>query len=287
MPAKKAARKRTGKATAIRKVLVISDTHCGSSVALMPPGFVTDNGNEIKPNAIQEWLWQCWVHMIEEWVPEQTGTDPWALVINGDLVEGIHHHTTEIISSDFGDHLEIARLCYDLFNQIPNPPAKIFITIGTEVHTRNCETRIGRAIGAQKDISTGRYAFQRLDLRVNGTHCAFRHHIGTTARPYLEASQLSIHLGVEQLSAAKNDLPIPKVLGCAHRHKHGMFRDSSGMCFVTGPWQFLTRFGYKVVPAELCKPSAVMLIFEDEGKLPIDAEIIYEPKEIARNIIVI
>src|SRR3972149_5053317 len=43
-----------------RLAVVIADIHAGSTVGLLPPGFVTKEGNEVKQNPLQEWLWACW-----------------------------------------------------------------------------------------------------------------------------------------------------------------------------------------------------------------------------------
>ena len=102
-------------------------------------------------------------------------------------------------------------------------------------------------------------AWRNLKLDIAGTYCKFDHHIGTTSRPYLEASQLSIVMGCERQEAARAGHRVPKVIGRAHRHRFGHFDDGDGSCFVLPPWQTVTRYGRKVVPHAIPQVGIVVL----------------------------
>jgi hypothetical protein len=264
------------KASKIRVAVVLSDLHCGSTYGLLPPDFETLEGNKVEQNAVQKWLWTCWKDATEKWLPKLIGTDEFALIVNGDATEGIHHHSTEIISPELGDHLEAATIT---LKPLAEWASERFVTEGTEVHTKNIEHALAKSIKAKRDPDTTKAAWPRLVLTIAGCRCVFQHHITTTSRPYLEASALSIHLGVEQLEAAKNGEPLPQVLCCAHRHRYGEFRDASGLCLVTPPWQLLTRFARKVVPSARTRPGIVVLDWRerDDGELPETSSITYRP----------
>ena len=100
--------------------------------------------------------------------------------------------------------------------------------------------------------------------------CVFRHHIGTSVRRALSATQFSIHLGEEQVEAANNGEVIPRVLCCAHRHKFGVWEDDRGLAVVSPPWQMLSRFAHKVVSQARIKPGVFILDWRDreDGELP-------------------
>lgn len=251
----------------INQAVIISDLHCGSSVALMPPKFKTHNGQTLHQNAVQEWLWDCWLDAWQDFIPGVVDYERAVLIVNGDLTEGVHHRTTEVVSNEPGDHRNMAT---HVLAPLAEQFAHTFVVEGTECHTGIMEHSIAASLGATPDPNTGRPAWDRLAITIHGCRCVFRHHIGTTSRPYLEASQLSIHLGVERQEAAINKEPIPQVLGCAHRHRYGEFKDASGLAFVTPPWQVLTRYGHKVVSAARCRPGLVVLDWSDceEGELP-------------------
>jgi hypothetical protein len=249
-----------------RVLVILSDIHAGSSKAVLPPGFVTVEGNEVKQNALQAWQWQCWLRM-QDFVAARVGADQFGLVLNGDLVEGIHHGTKEIISSEVGDH---ATAAIQLLEPIAARAARVFVVRGTEAHVNNHEHTIAKKLGGVLNPELGIHAFDRLTLEVAGVRCVFRHHIGTTMRRGLAGSQLSLQLAEEQVEAANNGEPIPRVLACAHRHKGGVYKDDNGMCVITPAWQALTRFAHKVVSPARCKPGVIILDWRNcnEGDLP-------------------
>lgn len=252
---------------------MLSDLHIGSVVGLWPPGFVSNEGFPIGQNNFQKWLWKCWVDMIK-WVDLTAGDSPFDIVLNGDLVEGIHHRTTQVMSADIGDQ-SVAVL--ETIAHLVAKSSALHVIKGTECHTRNDEIRIGKSLGGSRDPSTGQHAWDSLDLEVNGTLFNFAHHISATARPYLEASAHSIALGALTQSRARIDRRAPKVMCRAHRHRHGVWTDGNQMSAICGAWQGLTRHGYKVVPDAVPQPSAIMFDTRatEKGELPLVHQRIY------------
>lgn len=252
--------------SAIRLILDLSDLHSGSTTALMPPGFKNFEGNEVRQNPMQEWLWECWGRL-NLWIPEIVAGDPYALVLNGDLIEGNHHGTKQIISPSVGDHVNCA---FTLLAPVAEKAERVFVVRGTECHVGENESALGDMLGAEMNTETGKRVFDRLTLDLNGVRNVFRHHIGTSMRRNLAGSGLSIALAEEQVEAANNGEPVPRVLCCAHRHKFGVYQDDNGLCVVTPPWQMLTRFGHKVVSPARTKPGGAFLDYRGkaEGQLP-------------------
>jgi len=248
----------------VRCVLVIADLHFGGTTALLPPGFVTAEGQEVKQNGIQQWLWACWLDL-HDWIPTVIGRDPCALVFNGDVIEGCHHGTRQVISPDVADHREAAQQA--LLPRITRYERRFMIR-GTEVHTGNIETSLGKALGCEVSGDTGLPVFDRLTLDVGGCRAVFRHHIGTSTRRALSATQLSVQLAEEQVEAANNREPIPRVLCCAHRHVFGAFECDRGVAVVSPPWQGLTRFAHRVVSQSRVKPGAFILDWREGGEKP-------------------
>lgn len=258
-------------------VFVLSDLHCGSTVGLLPPSFKTLEGQKVDQNPIQQWLWRCWTDAMQ-WIDEISDGDPYAVVLGGDLIEGSHHRTTQIISPDIGDHVEAAIHC---LRSLTQKSKATFIVKGTDCHTGNTETVVGKALKTRINPETDLPSWDRLTLDVNGVRCVFRHHIGTTTRRGLAGTQLSMQLAEEQVEAANNGEPIPRVLCCAHRHKVGYYQDSNGICLVTGAFQDLTRFAHKVVSQARCNPSIAALDFRGlpTGTLPIVKTKSYEARK--------
>ena len=250
----------------IRKVCIISDLHVGSTKGLLNPGFTTLEGNEIKLNAMQEWLWLCW-ERANNFIDEQVGDEPFALVVNGDVIEGIHHGTKEIWSPEVTDQRNAA---VEILKPLVAKSAASFLVRGTEAHVQNSEAGIGSQLGCVRDEQTGLHAFDRLVLELNGIRHVFRHHIGTSVRRGLAGTQLSANLAEEQVEAANNGEKIPRVVVCSHRHKYGLYQDTNGLLVVTPPWQGLTRFGHKVVSQARTNPGLVILSYDGKayGELP-------------------
>lgn len=250
----------------IEIIVDISDLHVGSTKALLPPNFVTLEDQPVRQNPIQVWLWECWKRT-HDYIAGVVGDAPFALVVNGDVIEGVHHGTKEIISPEVADHRDAA---VEVLTPLVMMAKKFFLVRGTECHVNNSEHSIGAQLGAVQNPESKLHVFDRLTLEVKGVRCVFRHHIGTTTRRGLAGTQLSMNLVEEQVEAANNGEPIPRVLCCAHRHKPGIYRDDNGMTIVTPAWQVLTRFGHKVVSQARCKPGVVILDWRNcnEGDLP-------------------
>jgi hypothetical protein len=253
--------------TTSKLVMLMSDLHVGSTVGLWPKDFVSNEGNPVGQNEFQKWLWECWEDMLV-WAQKVIGKDQFDLVINGDLVDGIHHKTLQVMTPDPGDQTDAVRQVLGFLSETCH---KLHIIKGTEAHSRNDEIRIGRALGATKNPSTGQNAWDTLDLEVNGTLMNFAHHISATARSYLEASAHSIMLGNMSHSRARAGKAVPKVMCRAHRHRHGIWDDGNQISVITGAWQGLTRYGYRVVPDAVPQPSVVILDMRqvEKGELPL------------------
>ena len=246
---KRSARKR------IELLAIYSDLHCGSTQAIIPPGFVTSEGYEVGQNRLQKWLWDRWLAQ-QQFLEAIVGDSDYGIVINGDVIEGNHHGTKQIWSPKVDDHFACA---VQVLRPVTEKAVRRFIVKGTECHVGEMEGGIGNALGFDKCPETKLPVFDRLTLEVNGCRVVFRHHIGTSTRRALGATQLGVQLNEEVVEAAANGEPVPKVLCCAHRHVFGAYRDNHGLCVVTPPWQSLTRFGHKVVPAARTKPGVVIL----------------------------
>lgn len=257
-----------------RLVFVVSDIHAGSTVAIMPPKFTTLEGVVLDQNPVQKFFWKCWTDAMK-WVASVANGDPYVVVVNGDAIEGNHHRTTQIISADTGDHVECA---IHILRDLVARANKTFMIRGTECHTQNAEVVLGKAMKTERNPESGLPAWDKLYMDVAGVRCIFRHHIGTSVRRGLAGTQLSLQLAEEQVEAANANLPIPRVLCCAHRHKFGYYHDNNGICLVSPPWQALTRHGHKVVGSAVTNPGLYALDFRDcrEGELPRVHSKVYE-----------
>jgi hypothetical protein len=248
-----------------RLAVILSDLHAGGTTALMPPGFHTREGNEIGLNAVQKWLWDAWEDSWK-WFDDLAGGDPWAMVINGDVIDGDHHGTSQIWSRDESDHGIAA---YHLLKDHARRATSVYLTQGTESHTHGFESALAyqlHSLGAQVRMPDGYAgAWPTLDLEIAGTYIKADHHIGATTRSYLESSALSIALADMRLRCARAGHRVPRVVIRAHRHQYGYFEDGYGAIVITPCWQQLTRFGHKVVPGAVLQTGLVVLDWRNTG----------------------
>ena len=252
--------------------VVIADTQVGSTLSVCPKGYHDSEGAEVALNPYQEGLiaWErFW-----DWVDEIAKGDPFDLVLNGDLVEGNRFKGGQYWSVDMEDQVGAA---IELLAPKARRAENVFVTYGTQVHGNKSEMAIARALRAVPTNVQGKPVHDRLFLEYeceeNGEIvsklCLFKHHIGVTTRPYLEASQHSIHLGTEIIEAIRDGQRIPDVICFGHRHKFGTWQDSERMTVVGHPWQLATRYAHKVVPNPAVRTGGYMLDFREiEDGLP-------------------
>lgn len=263
-------RKRANRATDIQVVVLLSDLHCGSSLAIMPPEFTDSEDRTHRQNPVQKIIWGVWREFVDTFIPSVVGDDAFALVVNGDAIEGVHHGGAQCITQDPAEHSAMAYECLREVAEKANC-RRVFLTEGTECHTRGSENRLGSMLGAVPPAgSKGRYCHKELMLRVNGCAAGFWHHMPTSQREYLSASQLSIQWGNSWISRTANGFEGAKVVCAAHRHVFGQWTDGKGMMVVTPSWQARTRFGHKVVPGVVEGFGGVVLDWRGRpsGSLP-------------------
>jgi hypothetical protein len=248
--------------------LVISDTHCGSDVALMPPEIKTDKGNvvSIGENLHQQWVWEQWKNQLDRaW--RIIGTDPFVFTHTGDAIEGIHHGSKEVIAQHMELHLNIATTCLE---PIAKRAHSSFFVKGTECHTQDIENALAARLFGVEGKAKDKWLY-----RIHGCLIDAAHHIGTTSRVHLEASAYSINMANARSNYSRSNQECPKVYLRGHRHVGGHFSDGISMLGITGAWQFLTRYGHKVVPDSIPSPSIFVLDWRNKepGELPVVNEI--------------
>jgi hypothetical protein len=268
----------------MHRILVLSDTHIGSTVGLWPEGFVLQSGHDAPQSKFQQWLWECWLEM-QQWAQNKVEPgDHLTLVFNGDIIEGVHHRTVEIMSPNPEDQIPAA---LDVFAPLVDNlrPDKFLLIKGTECHSKGAEIALGHRLGGLIDPSTKQAAWDYVKLRANGTVVSFAHHCTPSSRKHLQATQHSIMISDEAMRSLEAGHTPAKVVCRAHRHEHGIWNNGRTMSVVTGAWQALTRHGHKVVPGAIPAPSAIMLSFPDENKLPEPDYILFEPEPAQEPII--
>lgn len=252
--------------------VVISDLHCGSDVGLLPKTVEMEDGHTVGhgKNRWQKWLWESWEDAMRRLLAT-IGTSPFHLVLNGDMIEGVHHRSDEVVAMKLVEHLRIAKTALD---PLVKKAAEITVIRGTECHTHDFETVLARQIGQEK-------AYDFRQVEINGVLCDIRHHMPVTSRLHLEASAMSIVIANNRSNAIRSRHRAARVFIRGHRHIAGMFSDGESMILCTGAWQGLTRHGKKVVSDAVPRPSIGILDFRHAsfGELPAVSQLVYNPPQ--------
>ena len=117
----------------IKNIVVISDTHFGSTVALSQ-GHEMDDGGQYRPSKLQRKLWLLWKDFWE-WTYRHLDGEPFILVHNGDLVDGVHHRITALSSQNLTTQCRIA---VDALEPHVARAERYYQIRGTEAHAGLC-----------------------------------------------------------------------------------------------------------------------------------------------------
>lgn len=232
----------------IRVLAVCGDTHAGGSTALCPPGFELLNGSTTTLNREQAHLWEAW----QEWqrfIKSCARGRPYALLVGGDTVEGVHHDTTELVSNNRGDHVNMAR---ELLWPIASKAACVFMLRGTDSHVgpNGCDDeKVGQEIDAFRAVNGGAFSAKKFNLQFGRWRINATHHVGGSSSAYGGMTALSREIVKAWLDEARWQRPSSDIYLRFHTHRSDMAGRlcSRGMAqAMTIPaWQYPTGYVYK------------------------------------------
>ena len=255
--------------TSVRNLVVVSDLHLCSRLGLYPADYRMrlDDGGTYTASRLQRVLWRWWREFWLEWVPTVTRGEPYAVVLNGDLVDGgAHHGSTAHISANPEDQ---ERLALHVLRPVRAAAVRLYVVRGTEAHagtSGHYEESLARQLDAVPDRD-GRYARWRLRLRLGYALVDLAHHIGTTGSMAYETS--AIHKELEQIyaDAARWGEEPPDVVVRSHRHtcaetririakrRQGVHALGFATSCTTAGWQLVTPFAWRVAGARRMRPQ--------------------------------
>ena len=250
---------------------VVGDIHAGGTTALCPPKISLDDGGEYHASKAQRWLWQCWLDywkQVEE-VRKESGAKLYQ-IFNGDLVEGAHHKTTQILSGN--PNAQAAVLNAAIAVPLSLKPEKIWVCRGTEAHvgsSASAEERIADGLRRDKrpivgDPDTGTASQWHARMDINGVLVDVTHHGRTGHREHTRGNAANLHAHDILLSYIKTKDKPPDLCLRAHYHR---FNDSFDMCPVrvitNGAWQLGTSFVHKVAADTIADIGGLIVLIEN------------------------
>lgn len=243
----------------VNNVIVVSDLHCGCGLGLCPPLVRLDEGQTVRQSPLQAVVWAWWREFWGEWVPMVTQGEPFAVVVNGDALEGRHHGATTQLAQNLEDQARIART---VLQPIVNAcEGRYYHIRGTEAHAGpagEAEEELARSLGAIPS-EHGHHARYELWLSLGAGLAHLTHHIGTTGSSAYETTALCKEYSEACSDAARWHRPAPDVVGRSHRHRHAEVRVPTkheyGICFVTAGWQLKTPLVFRIPGGRVTMPQ--------------------------------
>lgn len=262
-------------------------------MGLMPSGkFVLHDGNPIYPNTFQDILWQQYDECLD-FIKQERKRSRLIWIENGDVCEGIHHQTTQIVSSRVDEHEKMAQEILDYtFKKLKFGGDDLaYMVCGTEAHASSgnqSENRVAKDIDGFVPQSYGdseddhRYVWNKLLIKINGVSFDIAHHGSSVGRRawttengmYNRAKSFYFDLlntNQEAINAGRleNLRELPRYWIRSHLHQY-VQATYDGKCgsitgIVTPSFQMKTGFGIKVAGDRLSDIGLVVFIIEEDG----------------------
>jgi len=234
----------------IKNIILISDIHAGDQFGLCPEKVSLDGGGHYTASIYQNEMLGCWNYIWNDWIPMVTKGEDFALVNNGDSLEGIHHNASHPISQNIADQFRVA---LDLLSPVVKKAALYYHIRGTGAHSGESgryEEMLARELKAVPDGDN--YSRFELRLKFKGTtgNIHFTHHVGVTSSGNYESTGVYKEMVEAFVDAGRwGDIP-PSVVCRSHRHRQFETRIATrhgyGISLVTPGWQLKTPYTFRL-----------------------------------------
>jgi hypothetical protein len=226
---------------ATKRILILADIHCGSTVAPWPKNQRLPDGGLAVPNRYQQYLNKCWAQMLKDAEAEK----PDVLVLLGDVVQGVNSRDSQLTATKWGTQTQAA---YKLLEPLTHIIPTIYQLRGTEWHEGRGSEHVDSlaiALKAKPHPRTESPTWRRLYLEMGSHLLDFMHHVSTTSiRQYSATAVLRDALNHKLELYTKYKGTFPPLGACIRAHAHiWVGVQSDGIWGVRCPaFQFGTAF---------------------------------------------
>lgn len=230
----------------------------------MPTNFRLDDGQPIKQSEDQKWIWKCWK---EFWAFAYAlvGDRPHALIHLGDMIDGRHHGTTQLISGNLAIQQKMA---IQVMEEHVKRAQKTFLIRGTESHvgqSAEIEESIGRELGVERVSEDGPYTRWDLLVELGKERIHFAHHIATTTAQAYKSSPLMRTMAAAFGSAGEHGRRPPSMIVRAHCHDYTEVKRANCRVITCPSWQLKTGFIWKFDTVGIPIIGGLVIRLGDEG----------------------
>lgn len=265
-------------------IAIVSDIHAGSTVALCPPTINLDDGGEYRASKPQLWLWDRWGAFWKQ--VEQVRRAKKATLIqvyNGDMTEGDHHETTQILS---GNPTAQAAVVNEVLRvPLALKPDHIVGIRGTEAHvgpSAAFEERIFTGLRKDgwpvvRDEATGNSSHWQWTMEHQGVRVDVAHHGKFGSRPSTKHNAviaLAFDIFTEHALAGR---PHPQLAIRSHVHQFADTHHAYPTRLIQMPaWQLKTAFIHRINTTGKLSDIGGVIVTIDKGQMEV-TPVIYNP----------
>lgn len=270
-----------------RCILIVSDIHAGSTIGLLhPDGVQLDDGGWVYPGPHQLWMYGQYERMVDD-MRELSEGYPTHVVFLGDMTEGVHHNTHQIISPDKGTHIQAA---FDVLTDgvLTIPHKTIHMVRGTPAHVdraagleKSLAAKLNHDFPIVRDPESNSFVYPVLQMELNGTLLDFKHHGRMSGREHLRKGYSGHYAFDIWASYHMDGRRPPSVAFRAHNHR---FMDSGpdhrGVTRVVGTpcWQLSSEWVRRIAIETRPDLGGVCCFVSRTGQIEI-IPLLYEPEE--------
>jgi predicted phosphodiesterase len=211
------------------------------------------------PSKLQGKMWGMWEEFWDEWVPMVCRGEPFAVVVNGDTTDGVHHNSVTQITHNLTVQARIAEEV--LKPVVEKCEGRFYMVRGTEAHVGSsgmAEEQLAKTLGAIPD-DKGNYARWELWIEVGEGLVHVMHHIGTSGSLAYETTAVQKELEQSFVEAARWGTRPPDVIVRGHRHRNVETRIRAARGFATaftlGCWQLKPPLAYRIAGGRMTQPQ--------------------------------
>ena len=259
-------------------VVTENDLHAGSTVAACPEPVRLDDGGYYQPSPLNLWLWakreSVWAQIR---TLKATHKARVAIISNGDLFDGNHHGTTQILSGNPEAQHYVASRMADTWETLE--PERLYLVRGTDAHVGEAASaEEGFAKGLKqrfpvvRDPETHLWSYWFLNVDFHGVYCNWAHHTSVSGIPWTAPAAINRLAARIWMEAALRHWRTPTLAFRAHAHATmpgGKLLDSGDnyptRAILVPSWQAKTGYAHKRVTEAVTTFGTVATLIQSDG----------------------
>lgn len=249
-------------------ILWLSDLHSGSPVSLYPNEVLPLLSGPRGPSALQVQLYRHYIEVLQHVRLMKDEMQARLVVIAmGDLCEGLHHGSQEIISPYLTDHMKIAETLLRECKEITQYDTIYFID-GTPAHAGENEYNLAEVLMGER-YAPGQFTWPTLRKKIHGNLIYAAHQGPGTGRGINTGNPLRSWMKTTHYEMTMTGQAPPDMFVFGHRHVHQHERiEIAGHTtdgFLLPSWKLLDGFVNRVNPFAFPNIGSMVSVCDASG----------------------